>query len=136
MTSAPVTGGNWASRSGGVVARYSGCGGTSRPRSDAAVCCDSRSPPIASGRARLVTDIRTTDFKDRVSPEDRHRETWKKAHKQTDHRGAMSQAELEETAVENFREYLRIPSVQPDVDYGERSRGVRLSNPGISEKPE
>ncbi|XP_011638967.1 aminoacylase-1 [Pogonomyrmex barbatus] len=29
----------------------------------------------------------------------------------------MSLAELNETAVENFREYLRIPSVQPDVNY-------------------
>lgn len=28
-----------------------------------------------------------------------------------------SQAQLDATAVENFREYLRIPSVQPDVDY-------------------
>lgn len=35
----------------------------------------------------------------------------------------MSRAELDETAVENFREYLRIPSVQPDVNYGERLRG-------------
>ncbi|XP_020294472.1 aminoacylase-1-like [Pseudomyrmex gracilis] len=28
-----------------------------------------------------------------------------------------SRAELDETAVENFREYLRIPSVQPDINY-------------------
>ncbi|XP_015115331.1 aminoacylase-1 [Diachasma alloeum] len=28
-----------------------------------------------------------------------------------------SQTQLDETAVENFREYLRIPSVQPDVNY-------------------
>lgn len=35
----------------------------------------------------------------------------------------MSQAELDETAVENFREYLRIPSVHPDINYGERTRG-------------
>ncbi|XP_011686400.1 PREDICTED: aminoacylase-1 [Wasmannia auropunctata] len=31
----------------------------------------------------------------------------------------MSQTQLDETAVENFREYLRIPSVQPDVNYDE-----------------
>ncbi|XP_018404330.1 PREDICTED: aminoacylase-1-like [Cyphomyrmex costatus] len=31
----------------------------------------------------------------------------------------MSQTELDETAVENFREYLRIPSVQPDINYDE-----------------
>lgn len=28
-----------------------------------------------------------------------------------------SQTQLDETAVENFREYLRIPSVQPDINY-------------------
>lgn len=32
-----------------------------------------------------------------------------------------SQTKLDETAVENFREYLRIPSVHPDVDYGKIS---------------
>jgi len=32
--------------------------------------------------------------------------------------------ELDEKAVENFREYLRIPSAQPDVNYGERSWGM------------
>ncbi|XP_071559160.1 aminoacylase-1-like isoform X1 [Temnothorax nylanderi] len=32
---------------------------------------------------------------------------------------AMSQTELDRTAVEIFREYLRIPSVQPDIDYDE-----------------
>ncbi|XP_018050254.1 PREDICTED: aminoacylase-1-like isoform X1 [Atta colombica] len=37
-----------------------------------------------------------------------------------DHFGTMmSQIELDETAVENFREYLRIPSVQPDINYDE-----------------
>ncbi|GAB1867575.1 N-acyl-aliphatic-L-amino acid amidohydrolase [Camponotus japonicus] len=30
-----------------------------------------------------------------------------------------SRAELDETAVENFREYLRIPSVQPNINYDE-----------------
>ncbi|KZC08889.1 PREDICTED: aminoacylase-1-like [Dufourea novaeangliae] len=30
-----------------------------------------------------------------------------------------SQAQLDATAVENFREYLRIPSVQPDIDYND-----------------
>lgn len=28
-----------------------------------------------------------------------------------------SQTQLDKTAVENFREYLRIPSVQPDINY-------------------
>lgn len=37
----------------------------------------------------------------------------------------MSQAELDETAVENFREYLRIPSVHPDVNYGEQGSVTR-----------
>lgn len=34
----------------------------------------------------------------------------------------LSQAQLDATAVDNFREYLRIPSVQPDIDYGEQTR--------------
>jgi len=45
--------------------------------------------------------------------------------KQTDY-GAMMQSlkqakELNEKAIENFREYLQIPSVHPDINYGERS---------------
>ncbi|XP_076684716.1 aminoacylase-1 [Andrena cerasifolii] len=32
---------------------------------------------------------------------------------------SLSQTQLDATAVENFREYLRIPSVQPNVDYDE-----------------
>lgn len=46
----------------------------------------------------------------------------------------MSQAELDETAVENFREYLRIPSVHPDINYGKRSRGNEIpGSMGFSE---
>lgn len=35
---------------------------------------------------------------------------------------SLTPTQLDETAVDNFREYLRIPSVQPDVDYGEGAR--------------
>lgn len=31
---------------------------------------------------------------------------------------SQQQSQLEVTAVENFREYLKIPTVQPDVNYG------------------
>ncbi|XP_011297555.1 aminoacylase-1 [Fopius arisanus] len=45
-----------------------------------------------------------------------------------------SQTQLDETAVENFREYLRIPSVQPDVNYDDcvaflRRQAVSLGLP-------
>ena len=49
-----------------------------------------------------------------------------------------TQAQLDATAVENFREYLRIPSVHPNVNYGKLSHRKRprynnkiLKIPGI-----
>lgn len=127
VTSTPVTGGNWASRGRGVVARHSGRDGTPDwLRSDAAVCSwqsnadgrrlDARTLSAYGrtighwGSVPLIARVRTT--------------SGDKGSERTDHLGAMSQTELDETAVENFREYLRIPSVQPDVNYGERSRGA------------
>jgi hypothetical protein len=38
----------------------------------------------------------------------------------------MSSGRVEEAAVANFREYLRIPSVQPDVNYGMLCRRVNV----------
>jgi hypothetical protein len=33
----------------------------------------------------------------------------------------LTQCELDKMAVRNFREYLRIPSVHPDVNYGKKT---------------
>lgn len=114
-------------------ARHSGRGGTpGHPRTDAAVCSDSRSPTVASGprRAALSALSRTRGwpgFKKRVGVGGRDHKPGARRNERTDHRGAMSQAELDETAVENFREYLRIPSVHPDINYGERPRASEIT---------
>jgi hypothetical protein len=33
----------------------------------------------------------------------------------------LTQRELDDVAVQNFKEYLRIPSVHPDVNYGKKT---------------
>jgi hypothetical protein len=33
----------------------------------------------------------------------------------------LSDSELDKLAVRNFKEYVRIPSVHPDVNYGKRT---------------
>lgn len=62
------------------------------PRQAAGVCCDSRVESAASARLSAGNAMSSSS--------------------------QLSQVQLDATAVENFREYLRIPSVQPNINYG------------------